>query len=100
MAQMPEFAFHLQNLENEIISILEDEDYKRIVKNKAVDLFRLSTKLAKDDNRYSIIQQGDAWTNNVMFKFQASIYFRNYFVLRLFQYFGGRAMTLAIDKKI
>ncbi|KAJ8728882.1 hypothetical protein PYW07_006578 [Mythimna separata] len=70
MAQMPDFAFHLEHLENEILTILEDEEHKRIVRNKVLGIFALASKLEKDNSRYAIIQQGDAWTNNVMFKFE------------------------------
>lgn len=74
LAQMPQFVQHLELIENEVISILDDEDHKKIVKNKAVDIIRLSAKLSKEDNRYTIIQQGDAWTNNVMFKIEVSVF--------------------------
>ncbi|KAJ8720716.1 hypothetical protein PYW08_006181 [Mythimna loreyi] len=72
MAQMPDFAFHLEHLETEILTILEDEEHKRKVRNKVLGIFGLASKLSKDQNRYSIIQQGDAWTNNVMFKFEGN----------------------------
>uniref|UniRef100_A0A2A4JDG0 CHK kinase-like domain-containing protein n=1 Tax=Heliothis virescens TaxID=7102 RepID=A0A2A4JDG0_HELVI len=71
MAAIPQFAMHIANLESEIISVMEDEEHKRILKNKITDLFKVRAKLMKHENeKYMVIQQGDAWTNNVMFKLE------------------------------
>ena len=74
MAQDTEMVGHMQTFEDEILSVF-DENQKKIIKNKLMTVFSLAAKLAKtSDNRYSVIQQGDAWTNNIMFKFVVSIY--------------------------
>uniref|UniRef100_A0A2A4JDX0 CHK kinase-like domain-containing protein n=1 Tax=Heliothis virescens TaxID=7102 RepID=A0A2A4JDX0_HELVI len=66
----PELKNRFQIVEDEIVSVLEDSHHKKLVKNKIIEIFELRAKLIEFEksNKYSVIQQGDAWTNNIMFK--------------------------------
>ncbi|XP_047027468.1 uncharacterized protein LOC124635586 [Helicoverpa zea] len=69
MAAIPQFEMQIANLENQLIAVVEDEEHKRILKNKMTDMFAVRKKILKHENqKHLIIQQGDAWTNNIMFK--------------------------------
>ncbi|XP_047027754.1 uncharacterized protein LOC124635849 [Helicoverpa zea] len=66
----PEMKSRFQIVEDEIVSVLEGSAYKKLVENKIVKIFELREKFIELEktNKYSVIQQGDAWTNNIMFK--------------------------------
>ncbi|KAJ8728879.1 hypothetical protein PYW07_006575 [Mythimna separata] len=69
-AEDPEAMAQMQVMEDNILLVFDNEAHKSVVRNKIVNMFKLAAKLSKSsDNRYSVIQQGDAWTNNIMFKF-------------------------------
>lgn len=73
IAENQEMMSHIQRFEDEILSVFDDEVHKSIIRNKVLNMFRLAAKFSKtSDHRYSVIQQGDAWTNNIMFKFVVS----------------------------
>ncbi|XP_022823921.1 uncharacterized protein LOC111354605 [Spodoptera litura] len=59
-------------LENFVIEILEDPEHKNIIKNKLSQIPQAAAKIAKleCDSRYAVILHGDAWTNNIMFRFE------------------------------
>ncbi|KAJ8728881.1 hypothetical protein PYW07_006577 [Mythimna separata] len=66
-AQDPEAMGQMQVLEDNILTLFDDEAHKSVVKNKLANIFKLGAKLSKD-TKHSVILQGDAWTNNIMFK--------------------------------
>ncbi|CAH1634840.1 unnamed protein product [Spodoptera littoralis] len=69
-AGLPGVKQQFQSLENLILSTLDKEEYRNVIKNTVTCLPENMLKASKLwDNPYSIIQQGDAWTNNIMFKF-------------------------------
>ncbi|XP_075982146.1 uncharacterized protein LOC142980574 [Anticarsia gemmatalis] len=61
-----------QFVEYNMISLLEDPDIKDIVKGKVGPTWVLAAELAKaeKDSEHSVVVQGDAWTNNLMFNFE------------------------------
>ncbi|CAH1634844.1 unnamed protein product [Spodoptera littoralis] len=70
MAHNPEFKTHTETFIGVIQAILDGDDNKKVVKDKLSDIVQLIIKLAKweQNNKHSVILQGDAWTNNIMFK--------------------------------
>nr|XP_021187406.2 uncharacterized protein LOC110374147 [Helicoverpa armigera] len=63
----------ITQVENMALGVLADEpEYQNIIKGKVISSVEKAAKLKKDENgnRFSVIQHGDAWTNNIMFKFQ------------------------------
>ncbi|CAH1634846.1 unnamed protein product [Spodoptera littoralis] len=61
---------YFQLLENSILANLDEEEHKSKFKSNFMEILKLPIQLAQDrDCKYSIVQQGDAWTNNIMFKF-------------------------------
>uniref|UniRef100_A0A2A4JDV8 CHK kinase-like domain-containing protein n=1 Tax=Heliothis virescens TaxID=7102 RepID=A0A2A4JDV8_HELVI len=64
----PEMEMHGKLMETETLAILDDV-HKPLVENKLSETFKNRAKIFEnDDQRYTVIQQGDAWTNNIMFK--------------------------------
>lgn len=55
-----------------MLSVLDNEEHKNIVRSKIEKIFELMLQLSEDalTDESSVIQQGDAWTNNMMFKFK------------------------------
>lgn len=74
---------YFQLLEDDISAIVKDQKYKDFVRNKISDLPNLAVKSDKVDaeNQYTVILQGDPWTNNILFKFQVRTYLN--FITRL-----------------
>ncbi|XP_022823598.1 uncharacterized protein LOC111354388 [Spodoptera litura] len=61
---------YFQLLESSVLANLDEEEHKSKFKSNFMEILKLPIQLAKDrDCKYSIVQQGDAWTNNIMFKF-------------------------------
>ena len=74
MSGNEEMMGHMHLFQSEIQSVFDDESHKNAIKDKIADIFKWAVHFSKTtDNRYSVIQQGDAWTNNIMFKFVVRI---------------------------
>ncbi|KAF9422097.1 hypothetical protein HW555_002118, partial [Spodoptera exigua] len=75
MADLPkeELAYFSQ-LEEFTMQMLDDPQYKKHIKNSISVIAPRAAKMSKLENgsRYAVIQHGDAWTNNIMFKFEAN----------------------------
>ncbi|CAH0664016.1 unnamed protein product [Spodoptera exigua] len=65
-------ANNFDMVEDFMINLLEDPEHKNVLKNKLCRLPQAVVKMAKfeDNNRYSVVVHGDAWTNNIMFRFE------------------------------
>ncbi|XP_049878738.1 uncharacterized protein LOC126375689 [Pectinophora gossypiella] len=59
----------LVELETELLGILDDEKYRRPFRGLISNMFALSKKY-QEHEKYSVIIQGDPWTNNIMFQLQ------------------------------
>ncbi|KAH9632177.1 hypothetical protein HF086_011923 [Spodoptera exigua] len=69
MSVTPEYTKSFIGFDDVTASIVDNETHRNIVKNKISNLFKLVLKLRKEeDKKYSVIQHGDAWTNNILFK--------------------------------
>ncbi|KAJ8728880.1 hypothetical protein PYW07_006576 [Mythimna separata] len=68
IAQNEEMMGSMQKFEDELISVFDGQAHA-ILKNKLVNAFKMAIKFSKTTDKCSVIQQGDAWTNNIMFKF-------------------------------
>ncbi|XP_022823370.1 uncharacterized protein LOC111354263 [Spodoptera litura] len=69
MCSSPEYIKSFAGLDDAVQSIVEDETHKKVVKNRISNMFKITAKLAKEENtKYSVIQHGDSWTNNILFK--------------------------------
>lgn len=87
----PEELAYFQYLEDVALSMLDDPEHKDVVKNKINTAVVTAAKMTKYENgsRYAVIQHGDCWTNNVMFKFEASNYFKSFAAVSLKREFAG-----------
>ncbi|KAH9632180.1 hypothetical protein HF086_011926 [Spodoptera exigua] len=72
MARNPLLTKQFENGTVIILSVLDNEEHKNIIKSKLGNVFKLMLELSEDalTDESSVIQQGDAWTNNIMFKFE------------------------------
>ncbi|XP_075982061.1 uncharacterized protein LOC142980514 [Anticarsia gemmatalis] len=72
MARQEESKQYFVEIESNILSILEDPEQINIARNKIIDSLNNMININKEDmeNKYSVIVQGDCWTNNVMFRFE------------------------------
>ncbi|XP_075982267.1 uncharacterized protein LOC142980648 [Anticarsia gemmatalis] len=72
MPQKDDMREFFLSMEKDMISVLEDPDYINMTKNKMSEALGQIAKIKKEDmeNKYSVIVQGDCWTNNVMFRFE------------------------------
>ncbi|XP_075982235.1 uncharacterized protein LOC142980627 [Anticarsia gemmatalis] len=59
-------------VENDVLAVLDDPDHINVARHKISDAINQMKKIRKTDmdNKYSVIVQGDCWTNNVMFRFE------------------------------
>lgn len=75
MAGQKEAMMYFEQLENSAIMIMESDIHKKALKGVISQSMSKSVKLAvvDRDSKSAIIQQGDSWTNNIMFKFNVSI---------------------------
>lgn len=64
-----------EKFEEDALSILDDEKYKKLVRRSVSQMIDMCKKNAVIDraSRFSVILHGDLWTNNIMFKSEASL---------------------------
>ncbi|KAJ8720712.1 hypothetical protein PYW08_006177 [Mythimna loreyi] len=67
----PAELVYFSQVENASINMLDDVEHQNVMRHKVSDLVTRAAKMTKFENnsRYAVIQHGDCWTNNVMFKF-------------------------------
>ncbi|XP_037303641.1 uncharacterized protein LOC119193865 [Manduca sexta] len=67
----PEITTHFGMMQNMSMTLVDGDHRKRIIKDGILQGLALGTKFAKQEegSKYSVIQQGDSWTNNILFKF-------------------------------
>ncbi|XP_063831974.1 uncharacterized protein LOC135081165 [Ostrinia nubilalis] len=64
-----EFTDYMGQLENSTLDILGDESYKKHLRGVLTQTDSYVQKCKKSEtSKYLVIHQGDAWTNNIMFK--------------------------------
>ncbi|XP_026751585.1 uncharacterized protein LOC113512029 [Galleria mellonella] len=75
MTEVPEFKLYIEAIENDAIEVLTNEKYISAVRGSLTKSGELYKKLTKDEIRlkYSVVLQGDGWTNNIMFKLKDEI---------------------------
>lgn len=76
MANIPELLGSMAQIETDVELVLDYGKHKKIVKNVITQMFANSLKMDKlhASSKYSVIQQGDTWTNNIMFRLEVCIY--------------------------
>lgn len=75
LATIPQTKTYFGQMEKDLELLLEGDERKRLIKGAISEAFVQAIKLSKSevDSKHSVIQQGDSWTNNVMFKFDVSL---------------------------
>ncbi|KAL0829689.1 hypothetical protein ABMA28_003194 [Loxostege sticticalis] len=60
---------NLEQVENGALEILDDDNYKKAIRGAVSELHTLIDKYKNlESPEHFVIQQGDGWTNNIMFK--------------------------------
>lgn len=69
-----ETKIYFNQLEADVLDMLESPKHKNAFKGLVSEIPSNATKNEKIDktSKYSVIQQGDSWTNNIMFRMQVS----------------------------
>lgn len=72
VADNPEMIDWLDQLDDDVQLLFDDDKYKKAVKNVTARVAANALKLAEVDttSKHSVIQQGDSWTNNLLFRFE------------------------------
>ncbi|XP_026331139.1 uncharacterized protein LOC113238525 [Hyposmocoma kahamanoa] len=72
MAGVPEMIDYFEKLEVDVQTLIDDDKYKNAIKNTIGQVILRASELAKtySSSKFSVIQQGDSWTNNIMFRLE------------------------------
>lgn len=75
MSQREEFKMFYSQMEENAVSIIQDEKYTKFIKGNVVTMAEHALEVMKydADSKYSIIHQGDGWTNNILFQMEVSL---------------------------
>lgn len=75
MANAPEIINWFTQIDADVQMLLDDGKYKKAVKNAVTNMLNQIVKLSALDikSKHSVIQQGDPWTNNIMFRLEVRI---------------------------
>ncbi|KAM3966099.1 uncharacterized protein ACR2FA_012972 [Aphomia sociella] len=73
--ESPEFKYYFETLEKDTLSVIEGTKYKNAIRGTLSKFVEQHKKLMKDQTKlkYSVIIQGDGWTNNIMFKLKDDV---------------------------
>lgn len=76
MGDIPEVVKMFEQLDADVQLIINDNKYKKLLKNAVSQVVAQSFKMSKiyAGSKHSVIQQGDAWINNIMFRLEVRIY--------------------------
>ncbi|KAM3965970.1 uncharacterized protein ACR2FA_012827 [Aphomia sociella] len=71
----PEFQYYFDGLEKDVLNIVEGSKYQNAVRGTVNKFIEQHKTLMKDQAKlkYSVVIQGDGWTNNIMFKLKDDI---------------------------
>lgn len=71
---------YFEQIESNVIPLLESDVHKKVVKGIMTETLNANLRFAKinKDSKHAVIQQGDSWTNNIMFKLDVSIFLNHF----------------------
>ncbi|CAG9782296.1 unnamed protein product [Diatraea saccharalis] len=73
-AEIPENKRMMEEIENNLLAVFQnaEDKYKNALQGALTKMSLIGEKLSAihGNSKYSVIQQGDAWTNNIMFKLE------------------------------
>lgn len=74
LANMPEAVQQFKMMEANVSNIVNNDVHKKAIKGALLGAIKDLAKIGKYDqnSKHAIIQQGDSWNNNIMFKFDVS----------------------------
>ncbi|XP_026330420.1 uncharacterized protein LOC113237914 [Hyposmocoma kahamanoa] len=72
MVNVPEIVDYFERLDADVQTLIDDDKYKNEVKNATAQMISRASELDKmySSSKFSVIQQGDSWTNNIMFRIE------------------------------
>ncbi|KAM3965972.1 uncharacterized protein ACR2FA_012829 [Aphomia sociella] len=73
--ELSEFQYYFESLEKDALSIVEGSKYQNAMRGTISKFLEQHKKIMKDQAKlkYSVVIQGDGWTNNIMFKLKDNI---------------------------
>lgn len=76
LAKSPEMIEWFDKLDDDVQVLLDDDKYKNALKDAGTLMLARTAEQAELDcrSKFSVIKQGDSWTNNIMFRLEVRIY--------------------------